>query len=194
VAAASAITSGMLFMLDWKHKTLLNPISVLQDFLHNPFLESFSWIVVSILRELSLEFCYTYITFLLLKEMERFCFLSCSSKIWSQSFWKKDEIIYWDLKPAFEGLWNYGAGLVLGSFEDTRYRSEFKSSALEKVELIGLGVGKELQEQISRTVYQCAGVILARQLVNSPANVLTPSKYAFPFSSNHCRRMYIIYL
>jgi hypothetical protein len=82
----------------------------------------------------------------------------------------------------------------LGSFEDTRYRSEYKSSALEKVELIGLGVGKELQDLISQTVYQCAGVILARQLVNSPANVLTPSKYAFPFSSNHCRRMYIIYL
>jgi hypothetical protein len=98
------------------------------------------------------------------------------------------------LKPVFEGLWNYGAGLVLGSFEDTRFRSEYKSSALEKVELIGLGVGKELQDQISRTVYQSAGVILARQLVNSPANVLTPSKYAFPFSSNHFRRMYIIYL
>jgi leucyl aminopeptidase len=70
------------------------------------------------------------------------------------------------------------SGLVLGSFEDTRFRSEYKSSALEKVELIGLGVGKELQDQISRTVYQCAGVILARQLVNSPANVLTPSVLA----------------
>ncbi|KAH9557910.1 hypothetical protein CY35_07G109500 [Sphagnum magellanicum] len=43
--------------------------------------------------------------------------------------------------------------------EDTRYKSEYKSPAIEKVELIGLGAGMEIQAQLSHTVQQCAGVL-----------------------------------
>lgn len=68
------------------------------------------------------------------------------------------------------------AGVVLGSFEDTRFKSEFKKPVLKTLEVLGLGSG--LEPLIEQTVKQSVGVILARQLVNAPANVLLPSVLA----------------
>jgi leucyl aminopeptidase len=65
-------------------------------------------------------------------------------------------------------------GVILGTHEDTRYKSEKKTPSLESLEFIGFGKGAELEElfKLSRKISE--GVIFTRELVNSPANVLTP--------------------
>lgn len=68
------------------------------------------------------------------------------------------------------------SGAVLGSFEDMRFKSEFKKPLLKSLELLGLG--SKLETLIAQTVQQSAGVILAKQLVNAPPNVLIPSVMA----------------
>ncbi|KAG0504564.1 hypothetical protein KC19_N020700 [Ceratodon purpureus] len=67
------------------------------------------------------------------------------------------------------------AGAVLGSFEDMRFKSEFKKPLLKSLELLGLGSGEKFDGLISQAVKQSTGVILAKQLVNAPPNVLIPS-------------------
>ncbi|CAM6032588.1 unnamed protein product [Sphagnum compactum] len=69
-------------------------------------------------------------------------------------------------------------GVLLGSFEDMRFKSESKKPTLKSLELIGMGMGSNLEDQLAHTVQKCAGVILARQLVNAPPNVLIPSVLA----------------
>lgn len=76
-------------------------------------------------------------------------------------------------------------GVVLGSYEDTRFKSESKKPLLKSLSLIGLGTGAQLEGQLAQTVQQCAGVMLARQLVNAPPNVLIPSKHLFPLYINY---------
>ena len=75
---------------------------------------------------------------------------------------------------ASEGL---AAGIHVGMFEDLRYKSEPKTAkpictvqlvAEEHVDLSGIGLGTAL----------ASGTILARKLVNSPANVCTPTHLA----------------
>ncbi|XP_058754314.1 leucine aminopeptidase 1-like [Vicia villosa] len=70
------------------------------------------------------------------------------------------------------------SGAVLGLFEDQRYRSESKKSVLRSVEIIGLGTGPELEKKLKYAEDVSSGIIFGRELVNSPANVLTPAVLA----------------
>lgn len=65
-------------------------------------------------------------------------------------------------------------GTLLGTYEDSRFKSESKKSALKSVDLFGFGAGPELEKKLKYTEDVCTGVILAKELVNAPANVLTP--------------------
>lgn len=64
-------------------------------------------------------------------------------------------------------------GLTLGLYTDNRYKSgdDIKPPALETVNLLGLG---EQTEAIATGTILCEGTIYARELVNSPANVINP--------------------
>ncbi len=64
-------------------------------------------------------------------------------------------------------------GLLLATHHDTRFKStkEEKGAKLETVELLGLG---EQASAIAKSEQICSGVILARELVNAPANTVTP--------------------
>jgi leucyl aminopeptidase len=68
---------------------------------------------------------------------------------------------------------------VLGLYEDSRYRSESKKVHLKQVDLIGLGSGPEVDKKLKYANDLSSGVIFGRELVNSPANVLTPGQYVF---------------
>ncbi|CAL0307067.1 unnamed protein product [Lupinus luteus] len=70
------------------------------------------------------------------------------------------------------------SGVVLGIFEDNRYRSESKKPVLTSVDIIGLGSGPELDKKLKYAGDVTSGVILGRELVNSPPNVLTPGVLA----------------
>ncbi|CAK8564297.1 unnamed protein product [Lathyrus sativus] len=70
------------------------------------------------------------------------------------------------------------SGAVLGLFEDHRYRSESKKSALRSIDIIGLGTGPELEKKLKYAEDVSSGIIFGRELVNSPANVLTPAVLA----------------
>ena len=67
----------------------------------------------------------------------------------------------------------------MGTYEDTRFKSESKKPLLRSVDFLGLGNIAQLEGQLAQTVHQCAGVMLAKQLVNAPPNVLIPSKHHF---------------
>lgn len=64
-------------------------------------------------------------------------------------------------------------GLILALHQDTRFKSESddKGAKLNQVELLGLGTQ---DAAITRGQAICSGVILARELVAAPANVVTP--------------------
>ncbi|MGQ9871630.1 leucyl aminopeptidase [Leptodesmis sp.] len=80
-------------------------------------------------------------------------------------------------------LWNGDAaataqaiaeGVELALYQDTRFKSdpeEKQGPQVEQVELLGLG-GQEAA--ITRARQICSGVILARELVAAPANIVTP--------------------
>lgn len=65
-------------------------------------------------------------------------------------------------------------GTVLGVHEDNRYKSESKKSALTSVDILGLGTGPELEKKLKYAENVSSGIIFGKELVNSPANVLTP--------------------
>ena len=62
---------------------------------------------------------------------------------------------------------------MLGLFEDCRYKSESKKPSLSSVDIIGFGTGPELENKLKYTEDVSYGVIFGRELINSPANVLT---------------------
>ncbi|MBF2027270.1 MAG: leucyl aminopeptidase [Oscillatoriales cyanobacterium C42_A2020_001] len=64
-------------------------------------------------------------------------------------------------------------GIELALHQDTRFKSDpdDKGAKLETVELLGLG-GQDAA--ITRARQLCSGVILARELVAAPANIVTP--------------------
>jgi leucyl aminopeptidase len=68
-------------------------------------------------------------------------------------------------------------GFILALHQDTRFKSESedKPAVLEAVELIGLG---DQTEAIAKAEKICSGVILARELVTAPSNVVTPISLA----------------
>ncbi|PSS13946.1 Leucine aminopeptidase [Actinidia chinensis var. chinensis] len=70
------------------------------------------------------------------------------------------------------------SGTVLGTYEDTRFKSESKKPALKSVDILGLGTGSELEKKLKYTEDVCSGIILGKELVNAPANVLTPGVLA----------------
>ncbi|KAF3789869.1 Leucine aminopeptidase 2 [Nymphaea thermarum] len=66
------------------------------------------------------------------------------------------------------------SGTVLGVYEDNRFRSEWKKPSLKSVDIIGFGTGPDVENKLKSAVDVCFGVIFGRELVNAPANVLTP--------------------
>jgi len=70
-------------------------------------------------------------------------------------------------------------GAVLGLFEDQRYKSESKKPAVRSIDIIGLGKGPELEKKLKYAGDVSSGIIFGRELVNSPANVLTPGSYIY---------------
>ncbi|HEY9652466.1 MAG TPA: leucyl aminopeptidase [Coleofasciculaceae cyanobacterium] len=78
-------------------------------------------------------------------------------------------------------------GLVLALHQDNRFKSEpdDKNNKLEQIDLLGLG-GED--GGIAKAQAICSGVILARELVAAPANVVTPitmAKTAEELASNY---------
>ncbi|KAL2534823.1 Leucine aminopeptidase 3 [Abeliophyllum distichum] len=69
-------------------------------------------------------------------------------------------------------------GAVLGTFEDNRFMSESKKPSLKSVDILGLGTGPEIEKKLKYAEDVCAGIILGKELVNAPANVLTPAVLA----------------
>lgn len=69
---------------------------------------------------------------------------------------------------------NCYTGALLGTFDDNRFKSESKQPTLKSVDIIGLGTGPEIEKRLKYAENMCSGVILGKQLVNAPANVLTP--------------------
>ncbi|CAM8942500.1 unnamed protein product [Rhodiola kirilowii] len=70
------------------------------------------------------------------------------------------------------------SGTVLGIFEDNRFKSESKKPVLQSVDVLGFGAGPELQKKLKYAEDVCSGVIFGKELVNAPANVLTPGALA----------------
>ncbi|KAK1417161.1 hypothetical protein QVD17_26284 [Tagetes erecta] len=69
-------------------------------------------------------------------------------------------------------------GTLLGTYEDNRFKSESKKPSLKSVDIFGLGDGPKLENKLKYIEDICSGVILGKELVNSPANVLTPGVLA----------------
>lgn len=65
-------------------------------------------------------------------------------------------------------------GTVLGTHDDNRYRSESKTPSIKSVDILGLGSGSELEKKLKYAEHLSSGIIFGKELVNSPANVLTP--------------------
>ncbi|KAL4564167.1 hypothetical protein LXL04_028220 [Taraxacum kok-saghyz] len=86
-----------------------------------------------------------------------------------------------DLTPEFK-LTTASAiatGALLGTYEDNRFKSEPKKlPALKSIDFLGLGGGPELEKKLKYTEDVCSGVILGKELVNAPPNVLTPGVLA----------------
>lgn len=70
------------------------------------------------------------------------------------------------------------SGVVLGAYEDIRFKSEAKKAQLKSVDVTGLGSGPQLDKKFKYANDVCSGVILGKELVNAPANVLTPGVLA----------------
>ncbi|KAF2310392.1 hypothetical protein GH714_009011 [Hevea brasiliensis] len=70
------------------------------------------------------------------------------------------------------------SGTVLGIYEDNRYKSESKKSVLKSVDILGLGTGHEIEKKLKYAEDVSSAVIFGKELVNSPANVLTPAVLA----------------
>ncbi|KAK9098216.1 hypothetical protein Syun_025261 [Stephania yunnanensis] len=70
------------------------------------------------------------------------------------------------------------SGTLLGFFEDNRFKSESKKLPLQSVEIIGLGNGPDVEKKLKCAGDISSGIIFGRELVNAPANVLTPAVLA----------------
>ncbi|KAK5825176.1 hypothetical protein PVK06_019982 [Gossypium arboreum] len=70
------------------------------------------------------------------------------------------------------------SGTVLGLHEDNRYKSESKKPQLKSLDILGLGTGPELEKKLKYAEDVSSAIVFGRELVNSPANVLTPAALA----------------
>jgi leucyl aminopeptidase len=87
-------------------------------------------------------------------------------------------------------LWEHNAilsaeavveGAVLSLHQDNRFKSETENGSrlyVEQIELLGDGIQAEADGAIAKAQQICEGVILARELVNAPANIVTPMSLA----------------
>ena len=68
-------------------------------------------------------------------------------------------------------------GVILALHEDTRFKSETddKSVTPDQIDLLDIG---DQPEAINQAQHICSGIILARELVSSPPNVVTPESLA----------------
>ncbi|CAI5521883.1 unnamed protein product, partial [Closterium sp. Naga37s-1] len=76
-------------------------------------------------------------------------------------------------------------GAIVGSFEDVRFKSEEKEKenakaerGVKELQVVGLGDAESLQRDVFEAERLAAGIILTKQLVNAPPNVLTPAVLA----------------
>ena len=67
-------------------------------------------------------------------------------------------------------------GVMTGGYTDLRYKKEGKSSPVKK--LVIFGAGEAAAGGIEKAAAVSAGNILCKELVNSPANILTPPAMA----------------
>ncbi|EXB96617.1 Leucine aminopeptidase 3 [Morus notabilis] len=70
------------------------------------------------------------------------------------------------------------SGTVLGTHDDNRYRSESKKPTIKSVDILGLGTGPEVEKKLKYAEDLSSGILFGKELVNSPANVLTPAVLA----------------
>ncbi|XP_010687715.2 leucine aminopeptidase 1 [Beta vulgaris subsp. vulgaris] len=70
------------------------------------------------------------------------------------------------------------SGTILAMHEDNRFKSESKKPHLKSLDIIGLGTGADLEKKLKSVEDTCSGIIFGRELVNAPANVLTPGVLA----------------
>lgn len=63
---------------------------------------------------------------------------------------------------------------MLGTYEDSRFKSESKKPTLTSVDILGLGTGPEIEKKLKFAESVSSAVIFGINLVNAPANVLTP--------------------
>lgn len=75
--------------------------------------------------------------------------------------------------------------MMTGTFEDTRFRSESKKPSIKSVDILGLGSGPELEKKLKYAEEVCTGVIFGKELVNAPANVLTPGQFFVVFHPHY---------
>jgi len=69
-------------------------------------------------------------------------------------------------------------GIILATHKDKRFKSEPKpNSKLEKIEILGTD-SDDAKAGIAQAEKICSGVILARELVSAPANIITPEALA----------------
>ena len=84
------------------------------------------------------------------------------------------ELPLWEQDPASSAQ-AIAEGIELSLHQDRRFKSEPEpgqtDAELDQVDLLGLGAQADM---IERAVQICRGVILARELVAAPANVVTP--------------------
>ncbi|GLU01349.1 hypothetical protein SLE2022_186610 [Rubroshorea leprosula] len=70
------------------------------------------------------------------------------------------------------------SGTVLGVYEDIRYKSEPKKPVLKSIDILGFGSGPQLEKKLKYAEEVSSAIIFGKELVNSPANVLTPAVLA----------------
>jgi leucyl aminopeptidase len=90
---------------------------------------------------------------------------------------------FWDQNAALS-MEAMVEGAVLSLHQDNRFKSETENGSrlyVEQIELLGVGTQSEADAwdaAIAKAQQMCEGVILARELVNAPANVVTPMSLA----------------
>ena len=87
---------------------------------------------------------------------------------------------YWmgDEEAAFRGKANgIAAGAFLGSFEDSRFKSDAKPGSVKTVHVL-TQPGVDVTPEIAAGKAKASGVVLTKQLVAAPPNVVTPTALA----------------
>ena len=81
----------------------------------------------------------------------------------------------WDALDGADLLQGIVEGVELGTYKDNRFRSEEETtSSLTTVIILQGGQPNDPSLSIERAQQLCSGVILARELVAAPANIVTP--------------------